>query len=325
MVSIGITFCDSDYQNYNKLTLQIKERVHVPYELIIIDNTEGNKLGNKATFAFGYNAFQFAARYKIIKLAKGEYIWFVDGDDEVLGLNNNFETADIIAFSVEDKTKDRLSDFLYTSNFDFNFIQFTIRGALWNKLISKDLYNDIDDYVKKPLLKVVSLEDTFYIAFALKNAKTVRTCSQFIYKHNPGLSNTYGLSLEGYKTLMTGFEQIIDLFGDIGCSKVEYKKHQLHYYTRLIWEEINLPVLEQLMKTFPYKKYWKEYIVHFISECKTNEDYQSVRQLFINYFGLSELPKKWYETTDEHGNIKRVYYEISPPIRSHITEIDTTK
>ena len=111
MITIGIIFWDGDYRNCDKILKQIDERVKVDHETIIIDNTEGNKLGQKATFAFGHNAYQFAARYKIIKMAKGDYLWFIDGDDEVLGLST-VPTEDIVAYSVSEWS--RWPDKVYT-------------------------------------------------------------------------------------------------------------------------------------------------------------------------------------------------------------------
>ena len=159
-LSIGVTFCDKDYQNYDKLIKQIKERVKIDYELIIIDNTEGNKLGDKASFAFGYNAYQFAARYKIIKMAKNEYLWFIDGDDEIYEVEEVPYNDDVISFALNYENRD--DKIYYSDFFSWNFIQLEVKQALWNKFIRRSLYNDIDKYITNPDLKIVTLEDTIF-------------------------------------------------------------------------------------------------------------------------------------------------------------------
>ena len=104
MLSIGVTVCDKDFHLLSFLLEQIEERVKVEHEVIIIDNREqmlNVETTWQPTFKFGYNAFQFNARAKIIELAKGDYIWFIDGDDEVDYVDSFDYKEDIIVFSYE--------------------------------------------------------------------------------------------------------------------------------------------------------------------------------------------------------------------------------
>ena len=80
MITIGLTVCDNDYENCQKVLDQIKHKVKVKHEVVIIDNREkfkDVKTKWKPTYSFGYNAYQFAARTKIIEYAKGDYLRIV--------------------------------------------------------------------------------------------------------------------------------------------------------------------------------------------------------------------------------------------------------
>ena len=195
MITIGIIICDKDYIYIDKLLNQISTRVKVPYEIIIIDNREKYKdipINAPIAFSFGYNAYQFSARKKIIDLSRGEFIWFVDGDDEVLGLESFNENVDVNIYNYigsdhESNIKpDVLSHVGVLSPDTFSRLGF----ALWNKIIRKSLYNNVDEYIDDSL-KIVNGEDVIYLLIALVNAKTFECSEEVIYKHNPGPSISY--------------------------------------------------------------------------------------------------------------------------------------
>lgn len=195
MITIGIIICDKDYIYIDKLLNQISTRVKVPYEIIIIDNREKYKdipINAPIAFSFGYNAYQFSARKKIIDLSRGEFIWFVDGDDEVLGLESFNENVDVNIYNYigsdhESNIKpDVLSHVGILSPDTFSRLGF----ALWNKIIRKSLYNNVDEYIDDSL-KIVNGEDVIYLLIALVNAKTFECSEEVIYKHNPGPSISY--------------------------------------------------------------------------------------------------------------------------------------
>ena len=316
MITIGLILCDSDYQFYDRILFQIKERVKVDYELIIIDNTTGNKLGNKATFAFGYNALQFAARYKIIKMAKGEYLWFIDGDDEVLGLEEIRFNDDILSYNVRSETiDDYYEDELVTKDyFRWYFIHSVVHASLWNKLIRRSLFDNLDEYVDNPLLKVVSLEDTFYLALALKNAKSVHICHESIYKHYRGTSSALYVTPEQFNMLITGFSDILKLLVKLGLNKQEILSTHLHYFSFFVMRCDNPSIaMCSLIKAWPDKDYWISNYQKIINAAFSKEDYYAVRQTFIDAFGKDSIPLSWYETVDEKGNTKKVFFEPDAP------------
>jgi len=306
MISIGITFCDKDYKLCNRLLKQIEERVLVPHEVIIIDNTEGNKLGDKATYAFGYNAFQFASRYKIIKLAKGDYIWFLDGDDEVIGLKEINYDDDILTYGYSgDDYEFHYEEEVVTENLCTIDFENKIQIELWNKLIKRELFTDIDDYVPDPSLKVVTLEDAYYLGVALNNAKSVRIIDEIIYKHHKGLAFADYVSFEQFDTLITGLEDILSLSYKNLC--LDYRLRQFEYLSDFIIKSNDYKkILERLIELFPVKLYWQNNSQYIFANCHNKAMFTEVKEILVDNFGEDIVPKVTYTISYSDGHTEEV-------------------
>ena len=164
MLSIIITVCDKDYENCENLTKQIAEKVLIPHEVIIIDNREkflSVETSWKADYTFGYNAFQFASRAKGIELAKGDYIWFIDGDDSIYEVNDIEVNADILVFSYNNYPEGdvHLEEELFTENLYTWEMSEKLKPVLWNKFIKKSLFSS--DFIIKKLILLYFIIITF--------------------------------------------------------------------------------------------------------------------------------------------------------------------
>lgn len=110
MLSIIICFCDKDFYYLNGLLKEIKEKVLIKYEIILIDNRINNKEilnldKNIKITKSEINKTQFF-RYnkKVLDLVEGERIWYIDVDDSIETIDKSFEkylnyNEDIIIFS----------------------------------------------------------------------------------------------------------------------------------------------------------------------------------------------------------------------------------
>lgn len=290
MISIGIIVCDKDYLNCEKLLSQIKERVLVEHEVIIIDNRENNlddKTSWKATFSFGYNAYQFAARAKIIELAKGDYIWFVDGDDCIIGLEDMPFTEDIIVYSYFSEPVDDgfLTDSVITSNIDCYENSTLIKPVLWNKLIKKTLFNACNLSFSTSL-KAVTMEDLVWLYIALLNAKSIRTCSKVIYQHFCGFSNLQLIEdISVIKHLLTGFKELqqilFSLFKENPDFYQKVLKNHYRYLLNMILIELRIDgnnteslvcqTIESLSEIIP-KTDFKEFLFNSLLPQITSKD-----------------------------------------------------
>lgn len=250
MLSIGITVCDKDYKNCSDILNQIKERVKIEHEVIIIDNREEFKdepTEWKPTFAFGYNAYQFSARAKIIELAKGDYLWFVDGDDEVGEVNNLDYNEDVIVFSYATYpvTNVHLEPAVYTENiFTYEMADKTCH-VLWNKFYKKNLFTK--DYIDKFYgVKMVTAEDTIWNFVALKNAKSLRIVDEIIYYHKEGLTNRLGvITLKEVESLLTGFDDMQRIMKDVLGDTDFYRNSMRNTYNTLM---IFVPRCQEMKK-----------------------------------------------------------------------------
>ena len=239
MLTIGITICDHDFKNCSNILEEIKERVTVPHEVIIIDNREeyiNEPTEWKPTFSFGYNAYQFSARAKIIELAKGDYIWFIDGDDGIGYVNNLNYEEDIIAFSfvVYPITNVHLEPKVYTENLFTYEMANEIRHVLWNKFYKKSLFPK--DFINKYVgVKMVTSEDTIWNYVALKNAKSLRVVDELIYYHKEGLTNRVGaVTLEEIESLLTGFDDMQKITKEVLGDNDFYKDSMRNTYNHLM-------------------------------------------------------------------------------------------
>ncbi len=213
-LTIGVTACDRDWRNIPALLAQAEELVETEHEVIIIDNREeflDAPAEWTADFTFGRNAYQFMARRKIIELARGDYIWFVDGDDGILGLDDFAPDADIIVYRFMHRDPDGGPDVPCHDHITDGPIamepltaEFTGRlcGALWNKLIRRSaLTGCLDTF---PEAEIVHGEDTLFLLQALRNSSSVRGSSRRIYLKTNGISDRTSYTAEEFRHLFIG-------------------------------------------------------------------------------------------------------------------------
>lgn len=294
MLTIGITVWDKDYKNCSNILNQIKERVKVDYEVLIIDNREefkDDKTEWTPTFAFGYNAYQFSARAKIIELAKGDYIWFVDGDDEIGYVKDLDYTEDIIAFSyaVYPITDIHVQPKLYTENF-FNYeVASESKHILWNKFYKKSLFKQkyIDKYYG---IEMVSCEDTIWNYIALKEANSLKFVDEIIYYHKEGLSNRMGnVTLEEVRSLLVGFDDMQRIIGEILNDEDFYNASMQNTYNHLMTfvprcDDMQ-SALELMMNTLPKDGFKEALHESVFPRLESTEEMQKLVEIIDKKYG----------------------------------------
>lgn len=173
MITVGIAFCDKDYFLVPALLKMVERHMKVDHEIVTVDNRDdhGVDIGFEPTFSFGRNASALQARKKICELARGDYIWYVDADDYIIGDVDFEPTADICTFKYNDI--------------------YGIKGhtdALWNAFISRGV-------VAKAMCDVEDTECNFFEDVIVKHecvrlAETCESRDDVLYYHSAGICNS---------------------------------------------------------------------------------------------------------------------------------------
>lgn len=318
MLSIGITICDKDYQKLDSLLAQIEERIKIEHEVIIIDNREqfkDEKTSWTPSYSFGYNAYQFSARAKIIELAKGDYIWFVDGDDNVEEVDEFDYTEDIIVFSYHSYPSGdiHIDENVYTENLFSYDISTLIRPVLWNKFVKRSLFTK--EFIKRNFgKKIVTNEDTLWGYEALRNASSLRIVDKIIYHHNEGLSNRVdNVSLAEFESLVTGFEEMKEetrriIKDDTFFNKSMYDTacHLMRYATKT---KEPYGVLDIMLKLIPWELFKEALFDSVYPFCKSQENLNNIiKHLSKNFGGEPPFKQVREMVTFEDGSVREVFF-----------------
>lgn len=310
-LTIGITFCDKDCARMPHLLRQIEQRVKISHEVITIDNTEKGRMKQYVTYSFGYNAYQYEARAKIIELAQGEYIWFIDGDDDIVGTIKEFPyTEDIIVFSfitdaigIAPVTPQVIKGNIFTFSTCCPFY-----AALWNKFIKRSLY--CEQYERG--LKIVMGEDSLWLYRALKHARSVRVVKDIWYRQYIGVSNKLeNITLADFDHLLTGHDDLERLMkkelGDEFSKEAirDSREYMKAYAARVDDAE---EVLKRLMEILP-----QENIVSMYQNGDWDRDEEKsyrVRALIAQAYGLNEEELDIFacETKYDDGRTETLYF-----------------
>ena len=321
MLSIVILFCDKDVKYIPSLLKNIKENISINYEIVLVDNRETNK--DKLTldpeyqyFAFGYNARQVQGRKKGIELAKGDYIWFVDADDEVLEVDSSFEKLmqkdySIIVF---DRTEYSL---IKNKHLTERTILCSMGVQLWNKWIKASILRKVEEYIPTDISGIAS-EDGMLVIGSLKFGTSVFYHHQLIYKYLIGRSTcgSPSMTAEKFKAVIYGYKQVTEcidkMLSEGEKEKLQWEDHKKgdikFYIERLkLCSPKDIPECVRILtETFQYEdliRYWTTSYNNddwekdkFLAARKTLLEIYPDKALFINSSNVVQ-----YYTLDEKG------------------------
>lgn len=95
-LSIIMLFCDKDFCYLENKLKELKQKISLSYEILLLDNRENNKDPiseldeNVKYFSYGKNCYNYS-RHSIVKHASGKYVWFIDVDDEIFNIDETFK------------------------------------------------------------------------------------------------------------------------------------------------------------------------------------------------------------------------------------------
>ena len=223
-LSVIVLVCDKDFKNAQKLVDNINSRVKVDHEVIIVDNRENREdkleLSDCEIFTKKENLCCFEGRRQaVLSCAKGDYVWFVDADDDVEEIAHFDFTEDLICFNywcrTENDEKKVSCSNPYQCAYTASEAQFfsaswrnVLKNMVWNKFyktsVLKDIYKHLPDG-----LKINFSEDTLLNILVLSQIKTIRFLRDYFYVYYfcSGDTNKEEYdSIEPLKRTMQGFD-----------------------------------------------------------------------------------------------------------------------
>lgn len=274
-ISIICLVYEGNHKYLNRF-LEYTKRVSVNHEVVIVDNRDDKSyplecsLQEAVLVSTEKNLGILDGRRFGFEHCFGDYVWFVDIDDEILGVEDtDYGNEDIICFSHQ---FNGLLNFLPTSRIIpeeevCNSKTFkTITNLLWNKWISSSVLKKV--YQSLPHFFCIYHEDNLITAKSLEFASAVRIIREhFAYNH---LSNKDSITLRTITTqqqvdiLFEGYEQINELNKDLKIELDPEKDVCISFYLALARDSLNVIkdyFLKKIMRVF--SKYDVLFLINF--------------------------------------------------------------
>lgn len=275
MLSIIIPAYNEE-RNIEKCIMSIVNQPYSNYEVLIIDNNSTdhtlnicNKLGRENKNIYVYSEFQkgvSAARNKGLKLAKGNYVMFVDGDDflpfgilpTLIGKMEETQDAivqgDIVpeklyqeqgqlgkAYREEHRTSEYIQKVtLYSAKYAAKEKEWILNSVygVFGKLFPKKIIADLCFHED-----IALGEDMLFYLETLQRAREVIIISRCVYvvnDHNEE-SSTRRINPELADSVETATNRLIDLYDHLS----EEVQENLYYQ---VFRHIEVGILEQIQK-----------------------------------------------------------------------------
>lgn len=197
-LSIVVLTCDKDFRLTEKLVKQINEKVKINHEIVICDNRVAYKdrkadFGNAKIYSPGKNLFIFEGRRQtVLQMCRGEYIWFVDADDEVCELEKFDFDEDLVCFNYwacTDKAEPVSCKEPYFVSYTANNAAFfcyswrsVCKNMVWNKFYRRDVLLQVYRMLPNGL-EINFMEDTLLNTLVLGRVKSIRFEREYFYKY----------------------------------------------------------------------------------------------------------------------------------------------
>ena len=324
-LTIAILFYDNDVDNLQSLVESVESKVTLDHEILLIDNRDDKS----AELPSGYevltlekNIGQYDARLEAVEKCKGDYIWFIDGDDDVFAVDESFAEiakngGEVIYFCAEDKDGESselnrpskainllCGDFKTvtypTDEYSVYIASFVYICALWQTWIKREHFvNCLEKFPRGYNWK--HNEDLFVLSTLLVNSKNVTWCKEVIYQYNIGNAH--------YKwNEDTSFEQINYLMKDFKSLDETGRKNLGKYYELL----------------FPKEKAYLTYIYQ-VNAITDETEMDKILNLFIDAFGKDWLCKIVQSDKILYSGSEKLIERLSAITGRELTYYDKTK
>lgn len=237
-LSIIIPLIDRDCSVITELIDTINKNVKPTHEIIIIDNREKLKdekidFKDAKVYSKGRNLYQFESKRWGATFAKGEYIWFVDGDDSILEVDcdeDRYSKYDLIVFNCLHFTKEGIiqkmripSGVLQTKDYDVSVLLRKVVCTTWNKWFKTKKLKELIKKLPKDK-EIIMADDTFWNAYFLSNIDQVYCVDKRYYQYNicTGITSSYLFSLDNFLLFGKGVNEMREIMNSVLNKKLTH-------------------------------------------------------------------------------------------------------
>lgn len=212
-LSVIIIFCDKDFIYLDSMIDMVEKFVKVEHEIILVDNRNNqtpfetkHKVVSK-----GENCYILEGRRLGLDEAKGEYIWFVDVDDEIIDylteedLKDRTEKIIQLHYKVENKERLRL-------NRTRSIVCFG--SCIWSRLYKTETLKEKLEPIKRNI-KLVNGEDRFILDLMLSSCKGPEetfVLQKYLYNYKSSRAAVTEITKEKAERSLMGSENLDYLY-----------------------------------------------------------------------------------------------------------------
>jgi len=306
-LSICVLFCDKDCHMAEVLSNKIINSAvsAVDKEVLFLDNRENNHDElhfNKGVKVYkaGSNLYQLQGRKFLVSKATGDYIWFIDADDDIYFVDQDIVdladklTYDVIIFSYSYEGfpfKDwKQKEFGpgYPINEKY--------GAMaWNKWFRRSILEKVETYVSDGL-KVIASEDLILVVGASKFSQKSIYVPDILYNFNTTVSVSGCKSIhdiEAFKHIMFGRDDADKIMKTIVGD--EYSFHTI-FLNDAIFFLYKAGICDQNIQDEALDILEKEFGLELLVEAwKTSQYMMDLKQSYVLW---RKMQKKWTDIFD---------------------------
>lgn len=238
MLSIVILLCDKDYQFLPNILSDIQKFVLCNHEIILIDNRSNpnveqlqSQYPDIKVYTKGYNCYLFEGRRFGFSKTKGDFIWNIDVDDNLLDYITESDLQDFdllqLGYVTEYGKYRTLPPLHLKASYNLDFLGRNVWSRIFSRNILEKAYSVIDkEYI------VFNWEDLILTSLIRDNNPTVGLIQKCVYQYNIYNSSLFvgEMTKERRERLDFSFDVVKEMISLIKDEKLKEKAlHEISF------------------------------------------------------------------------------------------------
>lgn len=275
-LSIIALFSDGDKHLFNKWLQNTEEKVKVEHEVIVVDNTSDGSIKSDEVKVVrgGDNLGVFQGRRLGFENSCGDYIWFVDGDDDVLSITKFDYDTDFVCFNylciLKNEKGDKVCKDPYPISYkaEGNFYHWSwkekCKNMVWNKFIKREILEKI--YPGIPQFEMYTSEDTLLSLFVMMVSKSVYFENHAFYRYYKNIGYSEGAEFSDIESATRIFKGTKEGWACYNLITTEEERKASGIETELIMLSLCKYALNLTYRMQRILPEWVEWLKEYFSE-----------------------------------------------------------